>query len=127
MPTRLVVASDNFVREIQTYQDCYVWLNFDNRNDFVQEIFKKEDFDIFGILSKGMSFKDQNSAEIIIKIFESEKNLACMITEEKYNGVNSMFINTNLTGVSINTQDIIKSDKWQTFYIEGLVKVDGEA
>lgn len=127
MPTRLVVASDNFVREIQTYQDCYVWLNFDNRNNFVQEIFKKEDFDIFGILSKGMSFKDENSAEIIIKIFESEKNLACIITEEKYNGVNSMFINTNLTGVSINTQDIIKSDKWQTLYIEGLVKVDGEA
>lgn len=127
MPTRLVVASDNFVREIQTYQDCYVWLNFDNRNNFVQEIFKKEDFDIFGILSKGMSFKDENSAEIIIKIFESEKNLACIITEEKYNGVNSMFINTNLTGVTINTQDIIKSDKWETFYIEGLVKVDGEA
>lgn len=127
MPTKLVVASDNFVREIQTYQDCYVWLNFDNRNNFVQEIFKKEDFDIFGILSKGMSFKDENSAEIIIKIFESEKNLACIITEEKYNGVNSMFINTNLTGVSINTQDIIKSDKWQTLYIEGLVKVDGEA
>jgi hypothetical protein len=127
VPTKLVVASDNFVREIQTYQDCYVWLNFDNRNNFVQEIFKKEDFDIFGILSKGMSFKDENSAEIIIKIFESEKNLACIITEEKYNGVNSMFINTNLTGVSINTQDIIKSDKWQTLYIEGLVKVDGEA
>ena len=127
MPTKLVVASDNFVREIQTYQDCYVWLNFDNRNNFVQEIFKKEDFDIFGILSKGMSFKDENSAEIIIKIFESEKNLACIITEEKYNGVNSMFINTNLTGVTINTQDIIKSDKWETFYIEGLVKVDGEA
>ena len=74
-----------------------------------------------------MSFKDENSAEIIIKIFESEKNLACIITEEKYNGVNSMFINTNLTGVTINTQDIIKSDKWETFYIEGLVKVDGEA
>lgn len=127
MPTRLVVASDNFVREIQKYQDCYVWLNFDNRNNFVQEIFKKEDFDIFGILSKGMSFKDENSAEIIIKIFESEKNLACIITEEKYNGVNSMFINTNLTGVTINTQDIIKSDKWETFYVEGLVKVDGEA
>tara|TARA_R100000353_G_scaffold86394_1_gene64328 strand:- start:60 stop:443 length:384 start_codon:yes stop_codon:yes gene_type:complete len=127
VPTKLVVASDNFVREIQTYQDCYVWLNFDNRNNFVQEIFKKEDFDIFGILSKGMSFKDENSAEIIIKIFESEKNLACIITEEKYNGVNSMFINTNLTGVTINTQDIIKSDKWETFYIEGLVKVDGEA
>lgn len=127
MPTKLVVASDNFVREIQTYQDCYVWLNFDNRNNFVQEIFKKEDFDIFGILSKGMSFKDENSAEIIIKIFESEKNLACIITEERCNGVNSMFINTNLTGVSINTQDIIKSDKWQTLYIEGLVKVDGEA
>jgi hypothetical protein len=127
VPTRLVVASDNFVREIQTYQDCYVWLNFDNRNDFIQEVFKREKFDIFGVLTKGMSFKDENSADIIVKAFEKEKNLASLISKEKVNGCSSMFVNTNLTGDTTNIEEIINSKRWKNFYVEGLVKINGEA
>ena len=127
MPTRLVVASDNFVREIQTYQDCYVWLNFDNREGFMQEVFAREEFDIFGVLPKGMSFKDHHSAKTIVRMFERKANLGCVVTKEKVNGCSSMFVNTNLTGNITNIQDIVNSDKWQSFYVEDLVKINGEA
>ncbi|HAI17829.1 MAG TPA: hypothetical protein DCM10_07350 [Xanthomarina gelatinilytica] len=127
MSAKIVLASDNFVREIQTYKECYVWLNFDNRDGFIEETFKREDFDIFGILSKGMTFYDENSAEVIVKIFESKKNLACIITQETYNDVNCIFINTNLTGLSIDTEQIINNEEWETLYIEGLVKIHGKA
>ncbi len=127
MPTEIVIASDNFVREIQTYEQCRVWLNFDNRNNFMQEIFKKENFDIFGILSKGMSFYNENSAEIIVKIFESEKKLACIISEETYNDVNCIFINTNVTGLTVNIEEIIDNQEWHTIYVEGLIKIHGKA
>ena len=72
MPTKLVASKTTLLENFKPTKTA-MWLNFNNRNEFVEEIFVKEEFDIFGILSKGMSFKDENSADIIVKIFESEK------------------------------------------------------
>ena len=74
-----------------------------------------------------MSFYNENSAEIIVKIFESEKKLACIISEETYNDVNCIFINTNVTGLTVNIEEIIDNQEWHTIYVEGLIKIHGKA
>ncbi len=126
MPCRIVVASQNLFREIQTYSDCYVWLNLYNKPNFIEKIFTQENFDIFGILVKGMTFANQNSADTIVKLFDALDDLACIITKETSNNEHCVFINTVLTGAVINTKDIIENQQWKTICIGGLVKPNGK-
>ncbi len=126
MPCRIVIASQNLFREMQTYNDCYVWLNLYNRPNFIEKIFTKESFDIFGILVKGMTFANENSADVIVKLFEAVDDLACIMTEEIVNNEYCVFINTRLTGAVINTKEIIQNQQWKTVCIGGLVKPNGK-
>tara|TARA_R110002012_G_scaffold319935_2_gene541853 strand:+ start:1188 stop:1571 length:384 start_codon:yes stop_codon:yes gene_type:complete len=123
---RIVIASENLFREIQTYNDCYVWLNLYNKANFVEKIFRQEKFDIFGILVRGMTFANEKSAETIIKLFEAVDDLACITTQETANNEYCVFINTKLTGAVINTKEIIENQQWKTVCIGGLIKPNGK-
>lgn len=125
MLEKIVVASDNFVREMQSYQDCYVWLNFNGRENFVQYIYEKESFDIFGFLPKGLSFFDQHAAIKILKFFrEDPKQRACILSQETVNSESAVFLNCTLVGYGpIDLNKIIENRDWETVKIKRLVKL----
>ena len=124
----VIVASETMKKPSQEYEKLVTWFNIPSRPDFFAWVYKKQKYDIFGILPDPFVYADKHSLTKIVNAFNLDpQNTLCVVSKEEINGKQCLFINKNLANMQYITNldsilDYAECEDYKALTVKGLFK-----
>lgn len=127
-PKVVMISYEIDLPKTQTYDSFCLWINVDGRKNFLQDIYKREEADIFCVMQRGFRIASEDSIENVVKVFEANKQLACILSLETFNGSHSFFIHKDRLPNSeqgFDLWEIQRKDSIKKATVGGIFTING--
>lgn len=124
----VIVASETMKKPGQNYEKLVTWFNIPSRPDFFAWVYKKQKYDIFGMLPNPFIYSDRDSLNKIVDAFNLDpQNTLCIVSKEEIQGKQCLFINKNLANMKYISDldsilDYAEDQNYKALTVKGLFK-----
>ena len=124
----VIVASETMKKPGQNYEKLVTWFNIPSRPDFFAWVYKKQKYDIFGMLPNPFIYSDRDYLNKIVDAFNLDPhNTLCIVSKEEIQGKQCLFINKNLANMKYISDldsilDYAEDQNYKALTVKGLFK-----